>query len=441
MAERPLPAEPGEEAPELEAETGQVLSFRGLSRIGGRTYPLNIEPGSLDVSVVPQRPFRATVQPDGGQINLVFDGPGVDEVCAISLVASFTDARRSGELRGALHSVPSPSPDDAPALDALTGLPFDITHMSVFDPTIVPSFDQIGIASLTIHVRVVHADPQTGRVVAWGLQRFGHDEQGEHVQINMARHLFYAFGGHYRDGHLLLEARGCHFETTAFPVPLDRLRFSGAWEGEHGPRVGASLMYEVDVAGRLRSLNPLNRRRVDLAEQPWRAPRRIEWGQLGGFVRSWVPGLDKLGSTLPQVLKGASRTLPLALRLPKKQLYGSWGLVGADGHSRGVGTYRTQAAPRAGLPKLAVDLFGYDPKRNAVVADILRAAVPAILLVDRDRGAPVPLDYIGATDIDAQPQRGRWTVKLELPRSLTPAGRRWKALLMFDLETLAEIEI
>ncbi len=450
MAAQPLPVEPGEQAPELPAEAGQVLSFRALSRIGGRTYPVTIEPGSVDVSVVPQRPCRVTVQPDGGQINLVFDGPAVDEPSAISLAASFSDARRSGELRGALHRLPLEAPAGAPPLEALGGLPFDITHMSVFDPSIVPSFDQIGIASLTIHVRVVHVDPQSGRVVAWGLQRFGLDEEGEQVQINMARRLFYAFGGHYREGHLVLEALGCRFETTAFPVPLDRLRFSGAWDGEQGPGVGASLMYEVDVAGRLRGLNPLARRRPDLAEQPWRAPRRIEWGRLGGFVRSWVPGLEQLGSSLPQVLKGASRTLPLALRLPQKELYGSWGLVGSDGHSRGVGTFRTRAAPRVEPPRLAVELFGYDPKRHMVVAEVvglgaaarsLRAAIPAILLLDRDRGSPVPLDYSGATEIEAQPDRGRWTVKLELPRALTPAGRRWKALLMFDLDTLAEIEI
>lgn len=451
MAARPLPDEPGDEAPEILAEPGQVLSFRALSRVGGHTLPVRIEPGSLDVTVVPSRPFRATVQPDGGQLNLVFEGPAPSlEACAISVSASFVDAERSGELRGALRTLPLEAPSTAPAITELAGLPFDITHMSIFDPTIVPSLDQIGIASLSIHVRVVHVDQDSGRVVAWGLQRFGQDEQGEHVQISMPRHLTYAFGGHYRDGHLQLEARGCRFETTAFPVPLDLLRFTGAWDGEHGPRAGASLLYEVDAGSRLRALVPLSRERVDTRKRPWRVRRNLDWKGLAGFVRSWVPGMDTLGSTLSQASKGAARSLALALRLPRRELYGPWGLVGEDGWSRGVGTFRTRASEPVPLPALAVELFGYDAKRHTVVADVslvgvadraLSAAVPGILLIDIDRAVPVPLDYAGATTIDAQPEQGRWTVQLQLPRAISPRGRRWRALLLFDLETLAEVEI
>ena len=451
MAEQPLPDEPGEEAPEIVAEPGQVLSFRALSRVDGRTLPVRIEPGSVELSLVPQRPYRTTVQPDGGQLNVIFEGPApAIEACTLSLSASFSDARRSGELRGALNTTPLTAPTDAPAIGALAGLPFDITHMSVFDPTIVPSLDQIGIASLTIHVRVVYVCPDSGRVVAWGLQRFGYDEQGEHVRISVPRHLFYAFGGHYREGHLQLEARGCSFETTAFPVPLDLLRFTGAWDGARGPGVGASLMYEVDVAGRLRALNPITAARQRDARKPWRARRRLDWKQIGGFVRSWVPSVSAISGALPQVSKGAVRSLALALRLPREDLYGPWGLVGPDGHSRGVGTFRTQASVQPELPRLAVELFGYDAKRHTVVADVslvgaagdgLGAVVPGLLLIDRDRVAPVPLDYVGATTIDARPDQGRWTLQLSLPSSASPRGRRWKALLMFDLQILAEIDL
>ncbi len=451
MAAVPLPDEPGDAAPEIVAEPGQVLSFRALSRIDGRTLPVSIEPGSVDVSVVPQRPFRTAVQPDGGQINIVFEGPAPTvEPTSISLSAGFSDDHRTGELRGALRTVPMEVPADPPAIQDLAGMPFDITHMSVFDPSIVPSLDQIGIASLTIHVRVVHVDPDSGRLVAWGLQRFGHDEHGEHVQISVARHLYFAFGGHYHEGHTQLAARGCNFETTAFPVPLDLLRFTGAWDGERGPGVGASLMYEVDAAGRLRALNPFSGERTDTARQPWRARRRVDWRQLGGFVRSWLPGRGELRSTLPQLVQGASRTLPLGLRVAKRELYGPWGLVGDDGWSRGVGTFRTAASSQLPLARPGVELFGYDRKRNAVVADIraagavdarLRAAVPGILLIDLDRVVPVPLDYIGATTIDAEPSSGRWTLQLQLPPGICPRGRRWKAVLMFDLEILAELAV
>ena len=451
MADEPLPSEPVGDVPELVAEPGQVLSFRALSRVGGRTLPVRIESGTVDVSVVPSRPFRTFVQPDGGQLNIIFEGPALsDDPTTVSLCASFGDGHRSGELRGALRLLPLTLPSALPELEELPGLPFDITHMSVFAPTIVPSLDQIGIASLIIHVRIVYVDPSSGHVVAWGLQRFGHDEGGDHVQVSVPRHLLYAFGGHYNQGHLQLEARGCSFETTAFPVPLDLLRFTGAWDGEHGPRLGASLLYEVDVGSRLRASNPLSGERVDTAAKPWRTRRSLDWKRIAGFVASWVPSPGSLGSSLPQLTRGAARTLALALRLPKRDLFGPWGLVGDDGWSRGVGTFRARASALVDRPGLVVELFGYDPKRHTVVADVslsgsdapgLRAVVPGILLIDLDRGVPVPIDYVGATSIDARVERGRWAVQLQLPPTLEPRGRRWRALLLFDLETLAELDL
>jgi outer membrane protein assembly factor BamB len=443
MAERPLPSEPSEETPEIRAEPGQVLAFRALSRRGGRTLPARIDPSSVEIGMVPQRPHRVVVQPDGGQLELIFDEPAArPEPTQIELYARFEGAAE--ELRGAVRVLPLAAPEDAPAIAALPELPFDLTHMSVYDPTIVPSFDQIGIASLTLHLRVLWVDEAGGRVVAWGLQRFGHDEQGEHVQISVPRQLRYAFAGHYREGHLVLQARGCDFETTAFPVPLDRLRISGAWEGAEGPRVGASLYAELDVDDRIRSLNPLARRRPDLEARPWRAPRKRDWGQLGGFVRSWVPSGGSLGRVLPDLLQGAGRSLQLAWRTPRRGLYGPWGLVGEDGWFRGVGTFRTRPGSLRAPPEARVELFGYDPKGHQVVAELSftsdsGVSAPSILLLDRDRGAPVPLDYNGATVVSRE--RGRWTVQLHLPRALRGRGRRWRAILLLDLEQLAAVEL
>ncbi len=445
---RPLP-DTAPDAPWTDVEPGQVISLRLLSRRGGRTLRARLDPGRVAVQIEPPLPHRVTVHPDGGQLDVVPVRPGrAGESFTVTVAAGFEGEGEPGTVRAALR-VARAGAVDAPAIDGLPELPFRVTHMAVFDPTIVPSFDQIGIASLTVRVRVVHVDEERGKVVAWGLQKFGMEDDGESVQIAVPRALYWALDGIWDDGRVVFTARGCHFELTSFPVPLDTLRLSGTWAGDAGPGVGASLAAELDVVSRFQLLRRLlGRRQGDPKVE--RAPARVPWSRMASFARTWVPDLKSLRSSLPLVLRSVTRTLPLAWRVPRRSLYGPWGLIGEDGWFRGSGNFRTSVDHEATGHEVEVRRFRYEPRRGRIVATITAKGataqafgglVPGLLLVDTDVAEPLFLDYDAATTIERDHERATWKIELRLPRSFDPAARRWRAWLLVDTTPVDELDI
>ncbi len=127
------------------------------------------------------------------------------------------------------HPASHPSITTGLTNDALTeGASFRITKMQFDTPTIINPFDQIGIASLGIDVVMVRCDSETGLCIAWGVQSFGFEESSNTDGTLYPRRHFYLFSGERRENTLMLEARDCEFEITAFPVPLDILSFTFA---------------------------------------------------------------------------------------------------------------------------------------------------------------------------------------------------------------------
>lgn len=420
-------------------EPSQPISLRLLARRSGRTQTARLETDGLEVTLEPARPFRVKLQPDRVQLNIVPDGGDVD--VSEGWVNVRARCRLDGgaastiEARAALRFAPA---RDTPAIEALSGMPFRVTHMSVYDPAIVPSFDQIGIASLTMQVRIVHVDAASGRVVAWGVEKFGLAAAGDAVQVAIPRHLFYAFAGTYENGRLVLSARDCSFELTAFPVPLDELRLSGTWQGADGPRLGSSLLVELDVAKRLR--------------WSWRdAPRlssSLDLASLAAFARRWVPDLATAVRSLPAFLRLLARALPLGLRILRRDMYGPWGLIGEDGCFRGVGSFRSAADVDLDASTFEVQHFHFDAAAKQVIAEIaarpgyertLNGALPAIVIVDERKHELVELHYTAATHIDRD--TGRVRVVLQLPASAVPVAARLRAYLLLDVTPLAQIQI
>jgi len=456
IVDEPLAVSGGDAGGAQEVEASQAMSFRVLTRRDGTSLPTKIDPDGVDVQIYPPRPHRVTVQPDRGQVNVIPVRPAPeDRPFEVDLRASFEAGGERGEVQGRFHATTAAGPV-APPIEELPERPFRITQMSIFDPAIVPSFDQIGIASLTVHVRVIHVDPERGRVVAWGLQKFGIDDDGEAVQVAVPRHLYWALGGSYDRGRTVLNARSCHFELTSFPVPLDGLRFSGSWDGAAGPGLGASMIAEVDIASRYRLLRRLIRsvggdQPVGGEPSPPRqAGSPMRWSQLLVFAQSWIPDLRSLGTQLPAVLRSFTRTVPLAWRVPRREMVGPWGLIGDDGWFRGVGTYRTSAQPAVRPPEVEVARFGFDTVRNRVVAEMALTVsgdggfggpVPGILVVDTDVCEPLVIDYDRATTVTRDEERRRWRIELALPRSFDVADRTWKAYLLLDLTTITALEL
>jgi outer membrane protein assembly factor BamB len=427
-------------------DPSQTLSFRLLHRKDGRTQAAGIDPESITVDMDPPRPFRVTLQPNRAQINVIPDAsPLSEEAGSLAVRARAVTAGAEAQVEGTFSFQPVPAAD-APSAAALPGLPFRITHMSIYDPSIVPSFDQIGIASLTIRVRIVHVDVDSGAVVAWGVKKFGMDDDGNAVQVAIPRHLFYAFGGTYRAGRMVLSARHCNFELTAFPVPLDFLRFSGTWQGREGPGSGASMVAELDVPARFRVFSRTGR----APDQPQRLSRvqatAIPWSDVRAFVRRWLPDFRSAARSLPSILRALLRAVPLALQLLRRKTYGPWGLIGEDGWFRGVGTFRTAADEPVDTTAIDVDRFEHDPDGGRIVAEItakgaatasLAGRVPGILVVDCRTNEPLPLRHDSATRVTRQ--AGRVRVELVLPGSPPPGPGAWKAYLLVDVTALAEL--
>lgn len=448
IVDTPLGASAGEEdAPEVDA--AQALSFRLLSRRGGKAQAAKLEPEGIEVDIDPPLPHRIALHPNRAQLDVVPVRPASDDgPFSLSIRARFTAGDEQGEVAGTFLARRAGRPD-APPIEELPDRPFKITHMAVFDPTVVPSFDQIGIASLTVHARAVHVDAERGKVVVWGLQKFGMDDDGEAVQIAVPRHLYWAMDGIYEDGRTTLTARGCNFELTSFPVPLDELRLSGSWAGDQGPAIGTSLVAEVDVVSRFRLLRRLfgggdQDRKVQRAATP------VPWSRLLAFAQTWIPDLKALRGSLPLVLRSLSRTLPLALRVPRRKLWGPWGLIGEDGWFRGAGNFRSSADEGTSEPSVEVERLEFDPRRNRITAEVRATGktaeafgglVPGILVVDTDVAEPLLVDYDGATSIQRDAGGKRWSVELALPRSFDPAARAWKVYLLLDTAEIGEIEI
>ncbi len=417
-------------------DPSQALSLRLLKRRDGRTLAARLIEGSIEVESQPSRPMRLTLQPDRAQLNVIpAAGEGQGEQGTLVVRARYgVDGEAPRDVSATLPLRFAPAVD-APSIEALPERPFRITHMSIFDPPIVPSFDQIGIASLTLQLRIVHVDAATGRVVAWGLLEFGSSEEGEAVQVAIARHLFYAFAGHYERGRLILEARACAFELTAFPVPLDLLRLSGTWQGDAGPCLGSSLVAELDVGRRL--------------TWSWRSVSRLvhlDWSAMWEFARRWVPDVGTALRSLPSFARLLSRAVPLGWRVGQREMYGPWGLIGEDGWFRGVGSFRSSADRGLDTARFVVRSFGLDTARRCVEATITTAAgeaprgvIPGILLIDRREHLPLLLDYTTATRIERTGDA--ISVSLTLPEDVDLRPSECKAILMVDVTPLAEVQL
>jgi outer membrane protein assembly factor BamB len=251
---------------------------------------------------------------------------------------------------------------------------FRASELSVQAPSVVPTFDQIGLASLSIDVGILRREGE--RVVAWGVQRFGMDETGNAVGVPEPRVLYYAFDGRYRDGTLELESGECLFEITAFPVPLTRLRLVAQRRADG--LVGGSLVAETDARSVLRAL-----------------PSSLPSG-FASRIRGWFPEKPR-PSDLWTLLRIARRTLPLLPAL-LRGMWRPWGLLDDEGRFHGVGAFRVEDTPER---ESRLELVDAEVRGSRVVARWRggdRTDAPGILLVRDSR--PVAWPYSRRTHVE-----------------------------------------
>ena len=378
---------------------GQPVTLRLQARARGRSLSDEVVGPSLEVEA--PGPWRAALNERGTQVVLT---PQDLSACAGPLrVAART--RLGGVVEGEVplevHTRAHPLPADPR---------FRVTHLSVFAPTIIPSFDQIGLASLTIDVRIVEVTPD-GRALGWGVQTFGLDPDGEVVGVTQPRHLYFAFDGSVRDGWLQLEAAPCAFEITAFPVPLRRLRLSGGFDARGLPSLGTSLEFEA----RLRSW----RRALGLVLTMTRPPLRAR--------------------DLPSALGFAARALPAGWWLLQRRAHAPWGLFNRRGVCNGAGTFRANPAPPS--PPTPAQVTRIQRVGRRVIATLTDCtpqahACPFGILITDPAGRPLPVDLTARTTIRRDRDGAPVAVELALPRRVR-LRRGCRVRVLGGLEVLA----
>lgn len=276
---------------------GDAVGVRVLHTEGGVTRPGRI------------RSANAPVCPDGSQLHVL-----ADPVSAVRVRGTYTVGEAEHAFDQELE-IPWIASESGPLPEG-----FRATRLAVQAPSIVPSFDQIGLASLSIDVGILKRDGEY--VIAWGVQRFGMDASGNAVGVPDPRILYYAFDGTWRDGTLVLESGDCLFEITAFPVPLTRLRLVAHRRGDG--LVGGSLLAEADGRAALRAL-PSSMRGGTLRRLRGWFPERPRWRDLGVLASiGW-------------------RTLALAVAL-LRGMWKPWGLLDEKLKFQGVGSFQVAEA-------------------------------------------------------------------------------------------------
>lgn len=100
----------------------------------------------------------------------------------------------------------------------------EFTQVVFNTPPVISSFDLVAIASVVYRVEI--AVQKSGQAFGVGEVSFGSEEGDDGVTI--PREMKYKIEGWIAaDGSFTLSAKNCLFELSAFPIPVDELRFSG----------------------------------------------------------------------------------------------------------------------------------------------------------------------------------------------------------------------
>lgn len=429
-----MPRHPVDAIPVLRA--GEILTYRVAHHAGSFASVIGTSA---------TYPHEVRVSSDGFHVHVVPQGIPPSGLHTIAVRAEPKGTALSAQELSLSVRVEAGA-DAVSVTDVLPVLRID--DLSIHTPAIVPTFDQIGLASLSIEIRVLHHDRATGRIVAWGIQRFGMDEHGNPVGVPIPRRLLFAFSGKIQGETLLLDSARCHFEITAFSVPLDRLRFSlravgdGGWEG-------LSCITEVGTGGV----------RAELWRQLWRLlwPRpgslfQVGWRlwrearQIAAWMRGWFPHRRITWVGCEDLLLILRRQARLAWTFLRRHPWRRWGLLRADCPFCGVGTFRATAVSVAPPVGLHLETLRFHPRRRQVIARFVcegappsKTVVPGILLLDAKTMEPLAIPYTSHTYALYDQQTGLLQkAVLDIPADIPLDHRSITAMALLDLSVAGE---
>lgn len=410
LSQQLLPRTGDPREPTALLQVGELVGFAALERYDGETRFATLDPDRLpyvevdgeEVVVVTQKIQDEGLKSGGpeGQVDplgsvavlspdrrMVFVRGGHDWAMAPErrfLVRGTTAAGLPIEARSLVKLRPIAA-GDGPGLKV--GQCFKVSEMSPFAPFVVMALDQLGIASLSLHLVILGIDGED--VVAYGWADFiaGPDEATR-------RDLNYLFRGTYRDGRLLLRSDPSYFETTSVPVPIRYLWFSAIVTDQAVQGVSMSLDFDWQ-----------------------RPPGLLRW--LSEYVTDWVwknalvPGRDHPVPLVGQAPGYWRNRLRMHLKwwgsiftffTQSVQVSRRWALLSDDDDSVWQGTYRLteeNLEPRPDATDIVASrfLFGLAVRIRVTFEERIHTA-PVLGILVRDLVTDEFIDINPVDDLD-----------------------------------------
>jgi outer membrane protein assembly factor BamB len=397
------------------------ISIRLLMHNQGKVDPAEIIPKSIEITAKPSFKFRFELQSNNNIMNIVPEEillPGSDYELKIS--TDYLLGNTQGHSDSLLHIKTKPAPKQTQIIKASDTL-HKIVYMAIPQPTIVPSLNQIGFASLNIPFMVADIDKTQKKFIAWAVQKFG--EEG----VPQKRISTYAFSGRFQDDYYMMDAKNCLFEITSFNIPLNLFRIAGLIKPD-GTSEGGNLIVEKHWGTQmLKLLREMGSTSPITMSMMMSHLRKVGFGE---FMRALGPFVRAL------------------YRQMSRNMWETWKLVNHRHHFMGVGTYKLAVYPdkRDSLLKgIEVDNLVFLAEKRQIMATIKNPneieewVVPLrIILVDIASFEVIPINYSNATK--QLSKDGISKVILTIPKEFSLRKGLTRAHLMGYLSKLKTID-
>jgi hypothetical protein len=290
------------------------------------------------------------------------------------------------------------------SLDDVLKSQYSVRQMSFCTPFIVPSLDQLGLATITIPFKFLSIDENTGAAVAYGYESYASGASGA-----LRRNLIYTFTGSYVAGSFRLLSGSCYCELTGFPVLLDQLSISGTLH--YSEAAGSQRLGHTGV-----SLTASYRSTL-LKQIEWLLTYLSHWVDLGELLPNWsdlwenfslVGLLEALESLLgPPTAYGRFATFlfrvvsgEISEYFGDSSIFAPWTLFDEEDGFFWVGTYElSSSAPKPSSYTASFSYNSWSGNLEVKVNDCEPDDVVGIVVLDQN-SQPLPLNY---TDINSPP--------------------------------------
>ena len=400
-----------------------IISLRLLIHEGGLFTPAILRADSIKILPEPNFNLRYEVQSDHCTLNIIHDEIlEPDTEFSLKISASFMDdKRRLSSNETSIQFKTRKGSKEASMLNE--GATYKIVYMAAPQPAIMPSLDQIGLASLTIPFSIVEYNEEQKTFIAFAVQKFGE------VGVPQQRIVKYAFSGRVHEDFFMMDSKNCLYEITSFTIPVDLFRVSGQLKADGSLVPGASLLIEKDL-----NLNTLGLLQTFAGGSSMTPQAFVDYLITGGPI---------------QFIKAGYTFFPALLRQFSRGSFQMWGLLNPSQKILAVGTYRMAAIPNEKdkvISEIKVLKFEAQLSKNRIVAEVVVSekkrvfeTVICIILVSKDTGKVIPFNY-NAVMKYKDFKYGKKRAILKLPKKVKTLPGKFRAYLMGDIYPLKKIE-